>query len=118
MPVAVDSVLAIAAGATLVGGGLWLMRASVMPRYGAAAEDALPARGMSFASRAAVGLSLMFAGSHVAAWATPEDWIALKLPRERWYLLVGGIVTAVGVSLALDRAETKDEERGQQPGPE
>lgn len=103
-------IVLIGFGVGLVGTGLWVMRASAMPRQGAEPAQALPARGMSFASRAAVGLSLMFAGYHVAAWGTPEGWIALKVPRERWYLLVGGIVIAVGVSVGLDRMD-------REPGP-
>ena len=103
MRIPVLGVVSVAAGAALIGAGLWMLRASAMPRHSAEASRALPERGMSFASRAAVGLSLMFAGYHAAAWGTPEDWIALKVPRERWYLLVGGIALAVGVSLGLDR---------------
>lgn len=61
------TILAITIGAGLVGLGLWMMRASAMPRIDATPEQALPARGMSFTSRAAVGLSLMFAGYHAAA---------------------------------------------------
>lgn len=105
------SFILVALGLGLTGIGLWTMRASAMPRQGADAAQALPVRGLSFSSRAAVGLSLMFTGYHVAAWAAPEGWIALKVPRERWYLLVGGIVVAVGVSVGLDRLDRADEER-------
>lgn len=103
MPPVAFIVASITVGAILIVVGLWLLRASAMPRTNADPDSALPARGMSFATRAAVGLSLMIAGYHAAAWGTPDGWIALKVPLDRWYFVAGGIVVAVGASLAMDR---------------
>jgi len=103
MPIPAPAVASLLVGLALVVLGLWVMRSSAMPRRDAEADRALPVRGMSFATRSAVGLSLMLAGYHAAAWGTPDGWIELRVPRERWYLVVGGIAVAVGVSVALDR---------------
>jgi hypothetical protein len=108
MQVPVLSVVAIAGGVVLAGLGLWLMRASAMPRNGATDEQALPQRGMSFTSRAAIGLSLILAGYHLGAWCSPDDWFGMQVPRERWYLLVGGVLLAVGTSVGLDARDRRD----------
>lgn len=104
-PVALGSIVI---GAALLCAGLWMLRASAMPRREQADRAAVPARAMSFATRAAVGLSLMLAGYHAAAWGTPEGWLALRVPPERWYLLAGGILAALAVNFALDQRERDD----------
>lgn len=92
-------ILGIAAGLLLVGAGLWLQRRRVDPEKGE------PGRGLSNASRAAVGISLMVAGYHVAAYVSPDRWFSLKVPLDRAWLLGVVLVVVVGASLLLDKRD-------------
>jgi hypothetical protein len=89
-------ILGIAVGLVMVGAGLWLQRRRVDPEKGE------PGRGLSNASRAAIGISLMVAGYHVAAYVSPEGWFSLKVPLDRAWLLGVALAIVVGASLFLD----------------
>lgn len=89
-------ILGIAAGLVLAGAGLWLQRRRVDP------DEHRPARGLSNATRAVVGISLMVAGYHVAAYVSPDEWFSLRVPLDRAWLLGVALVIVVGASLLLD----------------
>ena len=43
----------------------------------------------------------MVLGYHAASWASPDHWLPFRVPLERWYLVVGGVmqgVTALSVN--------------------
>lgn len=56
----------------------------------------------SVPTRLAVALSLMIAGYHAGAWASPASWGLLHVPWERGWILAAACAVAVGVSLAKD----------------
>lgn len=58
-------------------------------------------------TRLVIGVSLLIAGYHIAAWGTPDDWFGVKVPNDRWWMLACGLPLAVGASLAVDRLERK-----------
>ncbi|MCC6677898.1 MAG: hypothetical protein IT436_12200 [Phycisphaerales bacterium] len=120
-------IAAMVSGAGVLCAGLWMLWGrrvyaedrgpgeSGMEEVGA--EEAGPAEGMqgggsfrdrfSEPTRLVIGLSLLLVGYHLAAWGAPDGWFGVKVPRDRWWLLIGGLAIAVMASLALDRLEQK-----------
>jgi hypothetical protein len=97
-----------ALAAILLLAGAWLLRAA--RRLGRAPEDepAAPTPwGLSVTTLAVAGLSLMVLGYHGAAYATPPSWNLLSVPRDQWYVLAGGAVLAVGVSVLTDKMSAR-----------
>jgi len=64
---------------------------------------------MSKPTRMACGLSAIVLGYHLGAYVSPDHWFGLKVPLERWWMVVGWAVLMVGGSLLVDRLA----ERGQ-----
>lgn len=58
-------------------------------------------------SRMVSGLCMILLAYHAAAYISPDHWFGLKVPLERWYILLGGIFLALGGTLAIDRFEDK-----------
>ncbi len=54
-------------------------------------------------TRLTLGVAAMVAGYHIASYMAPEEWLDLCVPRERWWMLVLGLLAAVGGSLWVDR---------------
>lgn len=59
--------------------------------------------GLSPASRYAVGFALMALAYHGASYVSPAHWLPLRVPPERWFVVVIGAAVLVGGSLAIDR---------------
>jgi len=59
--------------------------------------------GLSPASRYAVGLALMALAYHGASYVSPAHWLPLRVPPERWFVVVIGAALLIGGSLAIDR---------------
>lgn len=56
-------------------------------------------------TRLVLGVVLLFAGYHIAAWALPPDVLSVQLNRSLWWLWAGlGIVTILG-SMWIDRLD-------------
>ena len=52
-------------------------------------------------TRMTLGLVLVVLGYHAAAWALPPTWLPLRVPPDRWWLVVGGAAAALlGTALA------------------
>lgn len=78
----------------------------------------LPVLGPSSqATGLAVSFSSILIGYHLLAWILPPDWLQLRVPIERWWMLVAGTAVAIGSSWLIDRSETPDEWREPEPGP-
>ncbi|MBS0197095.1 MAG: hypothetical protein JSR77_10080 [Planctomycetes bacterium] len=67
--------------------------------------------GLSAGTRLAWGYSLLLMGYHGAAWIGPEKYFGLKVPLERWWILVIGVVLGVVGSWAADWLERRNDER-------
>lgn len=89
-------ILGWSAGALLLALGLWAMggRKDL--------QDTEKMRRLSPASRAVLGLVLMFAGYHVAAYVSPDKWLSLRVPRERAWIMGLVMLVGVGASLLMD----------------
>lgn len=96
------SVAACVLGGVLMALGAWLV-------WGGRGKAPLPHGGrlgrLSLATRTVLGLSAMLLGYHAASWASPGHWLPFRVPVERWYVLVGGVVAAAGLSLLTDRRQ-------------
>lgn len=66
---------------------------------------------LSRTSRAVLGLCIMLLGYHAASWASPDHWLPFRVPLERWYLVVGGVLAAIVGSLWADRRQSAPNDR-------
>jgi len=66
-------------------------------------------------SRMVTGLCMILVAYHAAAYISPDHWFGLKVPLERWYILLGGISLALCGTLAIDRLETTNDQRPPRP---
>ena len=108
----VGSAHPLALPACIVGGvififGAWLVWGG--QRTPPTATDPWHAR-LSRISRAVLGLCVMLLGYHAASWASPDHWLPFRVPLEHWYLLIGGVVVAVGGSLLADHRQAAPDE--------
>lgn len=79
------------------------------------AEPEAPARtllgrwkaGLSFPTRAALGLSVMLLAYHGAAWISPWQDRLLMVRREYWWVVVGALTLVVALALLADRMESR-----------
>ncbi|GEM_PF-2423449 len=62
---------------------------------------------LTAASRLVVGICLILGAYHIAAYASPDAWFGLKVPRERWYILAAGVVLALLGTATADRLESR-----------
>jgi hypothetical protein len=87
------------AGAGVFAAGLWVL--------GSRKDLEKPRQVWRFsvATRAVLGLSLMIAGYHIAAYVSPSGWFRLRVPIEKAWIMGAVMVVAVGTSLFLDRKE-------------
>lgn len=117
--------MSIVAGAGVLIAGLWMLwgrRPVVDDGDGeAGSEDAVDGRAgaepavrgpalrnrFSEPTRLVIGVSLLLIGYHIAAWGTPDDWLHVKVPRERWWMLVLGIGAALASTVGIDRVEKR-----------
>jgi hypothetical protein len=65
-------------------------------------------QGLSFPSRAAVGLTLMLTAYHGAAWISPFQDRFLMVPLRYWWIVAIGAVLLAGGSLLADKVESKN----------
>ena len=102
--------LQVAAGAAVLVTGLvvmswrralWQAIRKTPGRY-----DDNPPGGTLKPTRLVVGVVLVIAGYHIAAWALPPDVLAVQLRRERWWVWAVCGLLAVGLSVVLDRMES------------
>lgn len=107
MPVDFLAISGWTIGAVVFCIGLWVLggRADL--------DTARTLRRLSKASRAVVGLSLMIAGYHVAAYVSPSGWLPLRVPLERAWIMGLVMVVGVGLSLVMDR---RDRDRSGESG--
>lgn len=61
-------------------------------------------------SRMVSGLCMVLLAYHAAAYVSPDHWFGLKVPLERWYILLGGISLALCGTLAIDRFESSTDQ--------
>ncbi len=59
------------------------------------------------ASRLTLGLCGLFVGYHLASYVSPSHWLGLRVPPERWWVLVAGVAIAVLGTLGTDRLVEK-----------
>lgn len=52
-----------------------------------------------------VGLALAGVGYHLAAWGLPPNWLVLRVPAERWWIVIAVAVVVAAGSLGLERSE-------------
>ncbi|KAA0215065.1 MAG: hypothetical protein DYG94_03530 [Leptolyngbya sp. PLA3] len=105
----------LVAGVVIACGGVYVLRFSRTRAQCDADRSAGPDAGAlesllgrtSVSTRAAIGLSLLVLGYHLAAYALPAGWLWLKVPPERLWILGLSIALLVGGSIALDRAEDR-----------
>lgn len=105
----------LVAGMVLAGGGLYALRFTRTRGAGREGQPAKSPTGVlesmlgrtSVSTRAAIGLSLLVLGYHLAAYALPTGWLWLKVPAERLWILGLVIAVAVGGSIVLDRVEER-----------
>lgn len=118
-------ILSMVSGAGVMGAGLWMLwgrrvfpedrvTGPVDGEHEVAEED--PARRSirdRFAepTRLAIGVALLLAGYHIAAWGAPETWFGVKVPKERWWMLVLGLAAAIGGSAWMDRMDRRSDDR-------
>lgn len=106
-------VAGLVAGVLIAGGGLYVLRFSRTRAEtdGTATEQAGVLRSLlgrtSVSTRAAIGLSLLVLGYHLAVYALPTGWLWLRVPPERLWVLGMTIVVVVGGSIVLDRMEER-----------
>ena len=65
-------------------------------------------QGLSFPSRAAVGLTLMLTAYHGAAWISPFQDRILMVPLQYWWIVAAGAVLLAGGSLLADKLENRN----------
>lgn len=105
----------LVAGLVLAGGGLYALRFSRTRGAGSGGEPEESRTGVlesmlgrtSVSTRAAIGLSLLVLGYHLAAYALPTGWLWLKVPAERLWILGLVIAVVVGGSIVLDRVDER-----------
>lgn len=98
-----------ALAAILLVAGAWFLHAA--RRLGRAADEEPSASaplGLSVSTLAVVGLALLVLGYHGVAYASPQSWNLLSVPRDRWYVLAGAVILAIGVSVFTDRVAAHD----------
>jgi len=101
------SVPAALLAAVLLAVGLRLL---VRLRRGQSLVVRLPLLGpSSHATGLAVSFSSLILGYHLLAWTLPPDWLQLRVPAHRWWLLVLGAGLAIGLSWMMDRGEQPEE---------
>lgn len=70
------------------------------------------------ATRLTLGLCGLFLGYHLASYVSPPHWLGLRVPPERWWLLVGGLALAIcgtlGTDWVVDKVQRPDRP-GDQP---
>lgn len=95
----------IGPGVAAMGLGVWLLW------VGRGADRSLPP------TRVAVALSLLVGGWYLLNYGLPAgSWSALRVPPDRLWVLILGIIAMVAVSAALDRWEQEEEEAQAGPG--
>lgn len=118
-------ILSMVSGAGVLIAGLWMLWGKRVvpagPGGGGADEHeavgdgpaagARPGRSVrerfSEPTRLVIGVSLLIAGYHLAAWGAPEAWFGVKVPRDRWWILAVGLPGAVLASVGIDRLEQR-----------
>lgn len=58
-------------------------------------------------TRLTAGVCGLILGYHIAAWSMPPDWLTLRVPFSRWWVVAVVVVTAMGGSLLADRLERR-----------
>lgn len=105
----------LVAGVVVAGVGLYVLRFSRTRGQTDADESCERRSGIlasllgrtSVSTRAAVGLSLLVLGYHLAGYALPAGWVWLKVPPDRMWILGLAVTVAVGGSIVLDRVEER-----------
>lgn len=99
----------LGAGLAVAGARLALEGRSVLkhrPEGGDGGADRLGSvLGVSASSRVAIGLMLVIAGYHAAAWSLPSRWFPLQVPLDRWWVLAGALAVGLSLTLLADRIE-------------
>ncbi|MBC7833910.1 MAG: hypothetical protein H7Y88_02280 [Phycisphaerales bacterium] len=109
-PLTVADLVLIVAGAGLAIAGLRTIRfergAFGRSLQGASVLSATERRlvsSLSTPTRMSVGVVLLVTGYHLIVWALPTHYTEVRVPRERWYVLVTIALLWVGGSIVLDR---------------
>lgn len=103
--------MGLALGAVLIGSGCWVVWSmSARERF---------ARKLSEPTRHVLGIAMILGGYHLLAYCSPDHWFPLKVPADRWYLVAGGIILALGLSFATDALGrvSQDGNEGSPPDP-
>lgn len=58
-------------------------------------------------TRLLLGVVLLVAGYHAAAWSGPAEWFPIKIPVRLWPLAAGLAVVGVAGSVWMDRREAE-----------
>lgn len=97
--------IALGLGGVVIGLCLVLMgRARLRRSVSGAQTD-----GISGVTVAVMGLGLIALGYHLAAWHLPGSWNLLAAPRSLWPIVVGAAVVGIGLSLATDALDRRQQ---------
>lgn len=105
-------VLGYSAGLCCLVFGLWMVwggrvaPGETRPEPGAGGANAWRDR-LTEPTRLTLGICGLFVGYHLVSYVSPPAWLGLRVPPERWWLLVGGVVLAIGGTLGTDKLVEK-----------
>lgn len=102
MQITAIMILGVVSGAAMLGAGLWLLRE---PHEGTRLAR------LGVPTRLSGALVLLVIGYHVGAWTLPDAWVAMKVPLDLWWLVLGAAAAMLISSVAMDR---KDQEAGRE----
>lgn len=118
----------------VMGFGVWLLRAP-LPEEGEASGKAINRndpnpepggtidsggpietlvrwrKGLTVPTRLVLGFVLLLVGYHIAAYSGPAHYLTFRVPRDRWWMLVSGVIIAVLGSMGVDWFERRTDDR-------
>lgn len=71
----------------------------------------VPSPAASITTRAVIGICALVLGYHIAAWVGPDSWFGLKVPQDRWWILLAVITLSVAGSCFADHLERRESPR-------
>jgi hypothetical protein len=104
-PVSPAQIAALVLAVGVMGAGARLMVMARRIEPGKVCDPPLPlVGGVRHSTVLTLSLCVLVLGYHIAAWTIPH-WLALHVPVHRWWMVVGGILLALGGSALAERAE-------------